>query len=220
MPRGKGVAAREDPGGIPSLAAILRHRSAWCSALGLFCTNYFWYFLLTWLPFYLVRERHFSMRQMASLGSLAYLVTAAATTVAGWLSDRAIAAGSAPSRVRKTCTGFGLGFATVILGVTAIPNQTASLILLLLACASYGVFASSHWAITQTLAGPLAAGKWTGLQNFVANLAGVAAPAITGFVVDSTGQFFWAFAVSAAVALAGAMIYTFGLGKIAPVEWN
>ncbi len=219
MPRGHGAAAKSavEAPGIPD---ILRHRDAWATFGGHFCGNYFWYFLLTWLPFYLVRERHFSMREMASLGSLAYLVTAAATTAAGWLSDRAIAAGTAPSRVRKACTGFGLGFATIILGVTAIPNQTASLILLLLACGSYGVFASSHWAITQTLAGPLAAGKWTGLQNFVANLAGVAAPAITGFVVDSTGQFFWAFAVSAGVALAGAMIYTFGLGKIAPVDWT
>jgi ACS family D-galactonate transporter-like MFS transporter len=219
MPRGHGAAAKctIDAPGIPD---ILHHRAAWATFGGHFCGNYFWYFLLTWLPFYLVRERHFSMQEMASLGSLAYLVTAAATTAAGWLSDRAIAAGTAPNRVRKTCTGFGLGFATIVLGVTAIPNQTASLILLLLACASYGVFASSHWAITQTLAGPLAAGKWTGLQNFVANLAGVAAPAITGFVVDSTGQFFWAFAVSAGVALAGAMIYTFGLGKIAPVDWT
>jgi MFS family permease len=219
MPHGHGAAAKQT-GKAPGIPDILRHRAAWATFGGHFCGNYFWYFLLTWLPFYLVRERHFSMREMASLGSLAYLVTAAATTAAGWLSDRAIAAGSAPSRVRKTCTGFGLGFATIILGVTAIPNQTASLILLLVACGSYGVFASSHWAITQTLAGPRAAGKWTGLQNFVANLAGVAAPAITGFVVDSTGQFFWAFAVSAGVALAGAMIYTFGLGKVAPVDWN
>jgi MFS family permease len=219
MPRGHGAAAKR-AGEAPGIPIILRHRAAWATFGGHFCGNYFWYFLLTWLPFYLVRERHFSMPEMASLGSLAYLVTAAATTAAGWLSDRAIATGAAPSRVRKTCTGFGLGFATIILGVTAIPNQAASLILLFLACASYGVFASSHWAITQTLAGPLAAGKWTGLQNFVANLAGVAAPAITGFVVDSTGQFFWAFAVSAGVALAGAMIYTFGLGKIAPVDWS
>jgi len=36
-------------------------------SLGSFCSNYFWYFLLTWLPFYLVRERHFSMNLMATV---------------------------------------------------------------------------------------------------------------------------------------------------------
>jgi len=32
---------------------------------GHFAGNYFWYFLLTWLPFYLVHERGFSMDDMA-----------------------------------------------------------------------------------------------------------------------------------------------------------
>jgi MFS family permease len=94
------------------------------------------------------------------------------------------------------------------------------MVLLMLACVAYGVFASSHWAITQTLAGPLAAGKWSGLQNFVANLSGVIAPAITGVVVDRTGQFLWAFAVSAIVVLIGAAAYLFGLPRIEPVTWN
>jgi ACS family D-galactonate transporter-like MFS transporter len=216
VPAAAGGASAAGPGFID----ILRRRDAWATFLGHFCANYFFYFLLTWLPFYLVRERHFSMQAMATLGSLAYLVTATATTAAGWLSDRAIAAGAAPTRVRRGCTSFGLGFATIIIGVTVLPNVTASMVLLLLACASYGVFASSHWAMTQTLAGPLAAGRWTGLQNCVANLAGVAAPAITGFVVGSTGRFFGAFAVSAVVALAGALIYAFWLGPVEPVQWQ
>lgn len=219
MPREERVTAAA-AANRPGIGDILCRRAAWATFGGHFCGNYFWYFLLTWLPFYLVRERHLSMQSMATLGSLAYLVTAVSTTAAGWLSDRAIASGASASRVRKTCTGFGLGFATMILGVTVIPDPTASTVLLLLGCVSYGVFASSHWAITQTLAGPLAAGKWTALQNFFANLAGVAAPTITGFVVGSTGHFFGAFAVSASVALAGSMIYTFGLGTVAPLDWS
>lgn len=210
----------EKSGGGPGIPEILRHRAAWACFAGHFCGNYFWYFLLTWLPFYLVRERNFSMLPMAFVGFVAYLVTAATTTTAGWLSDRAIASGSSPTRVRKACVCFGLGFASVIIGVTILPNATASMVLLFFACMSYGVFSSSHWAITQTLAGPLAAGQWSGLQNFVANLSGVAAPSITGFVVGSTGHFFGAFAVAAGVALAGSMIYLFGLGAVVPVQWQ
>jgi hypothetical protein len=58
------------------------------------------------------------------------------------------------------------------------------------------------------------------LQNFVGNWAGVTAPAITGFVVDKTGVFFWAFAVAAGVALAGSMVYLFLLGPVEPVAWR
>jgi MFS family permease len=218
MPRGPGI-AEGHPSGIPSIPDILRRRSAWATFLGLFCSNYFWYFLLTWLPFYLVRERHFSMNLMATVGSAAYFVTASATTMAGWLSDRFIAAGATPTRVRKTCTGAGLGGATIILGAAWVSNPVASMVFLMLGCMSYGVFASSHWAITQTIAGPRAAGRWSGLQNFVGNLAGVTAPAITGFVVDKTGVFFWAFAVAGGVALAGSMVYLFLLGPVEPMVW-
>lgn len=215
-----GMAASSDSALVPATREIIGQPAAWASFTGHFCGNYFWYFLLTWLPFYLVRERHFTLQQMASVGSLAYIVTATASVVAGWLSDRAIARGATQTRVRRLCTGGGLACATVVVAVVIIPDRTTSMVLLMLACVSYGTFASSHWAITQTLAGPLAAGKWSGVQNFVANLSGVVAPALTGIVVDRTGQFFWAFAVSAIVVLVGAAAYIFGLRKVEPVVWS
>jgi MFS transporter, ACS family, D-galactonate transporter len=218
MPRTQSPAAGGSPQ-APGILEILRQGPAWATFAGHFCSNYFLYFLLTWLPFYLVRERAFSMSTMAMLAALAYFVSAAAATIAGWLSDRLIAAGATPTRVRKTCTAGGLASATAIIAVTVVSGPTASMVLLMFACASYGVYSSSHWAITQTLAGPLAAGKWSGLQNFIANLAGVVAPALTGFVVEKTGQFFWAFAVSAAVVLIGAAVYLFGVGRVEPLEW-
>jgi ACS family D-galactonate transporter-like MFS transporter len=199
---------------------ILTQRKAWATFMGHFCGNYFWYFLLTWLPFYLVRERGFSMKTMAVVGAVAYLVTGITTTITGWLSDRAIAKGSTPTRVRKICTVTGLTFATVVVLVVVIPGPVVSMAFLFLSCLFYGIFTSSHWAITQTVAGPEAVGKWSGLQNCFANLSGVAAPAITGFVVDQTGQFFWAFVVSAAVVLFGASVYAFILGPVEPVKWS
>jgi MFS transporter, ACS family, D-galactonate transporter len=220
MPRGQKRAERGSAEEAPPMLEILGHREAWAAFAGHFAGNYFWYFILTWLPFYMVHERHYSMTAMATMGSLAYAVIAVTTTITGWASDRAIARGATPTRVRRFCASVGLGFATIIVAVTGVSNQTASLVLLLVSCIFYGIFASSHWAIAQTLAGPRAAGKWSGLQNFTANLAGIVAPALTGFVVDSTGQFFWAFAAAAAVALMGAAAYIFGLPRVEQVEWR
>jgi hypothetical protein len=76
------------------------------------------------------------------------------------------------------------------------------------------------WAITQTLAGPQAAGRWTGLQNFFGNLAGVIAPALTGFVVNQTGEFFWPFLITAGVAGLGTLVWVFLVGPITPVVWG
>jgi len=204
----------------PTIREILRHRAIWATFTGHFCGNYFYYFLLTWLPYYLVSERHFSMQTMGAIGAMAPLFASATTMGAAWLSRRALARGVSTTRVRKTCTVFGLGFATVIVAVPALSGAWLPIGILLFASASYGVFSSSHWAITQTIAGPLAVGRWSGMQNFVANLAGVAAPMITGAIIDRTGRFFWAFAVAGGVTLVGSAAYWFGLGRVEPAEWE
>ena len=203
----------------PRVGQILAQRSAWGTFAGHFCANYFWFFLLTWLPMYLVRERQLSLERMAYVGSLAYFAIAAATVAAGWTADRWIMRGASATKARKTMTVTGLLFSTIILPVAVVQDHTIALTLLMIACMAFGVFASSHWAITQTLAGPLAAGRWTSLQNGVGNLAGIAAPWLTGVVVEKTGTFYLAFVVAAAIALVGACMYAFVIGRVEPVRF-
>ena len=83
-----------------------------------------------------------------------------------------------------------------------------------------GLFSANLFAITQTLAGPRAAGKWTGLQNGFGNFAGVAAPWFTGWVVQVTGEFYLAFVVAAVIVLAGAFFFVIGIGPIKQVEFR
>ena len=47
---------------------LLRHRSVWGTFFGLYSLNSAWYFLITWFPYYLIRERHFSTERMAVFG--------------------------------------------------------------------------------------------------------------------------------------------------------
>ena len=39
-------------------------------------------------------------------------------------------------------------------------------------------------------------------------------------VVQQTGQFYLAFLVAAAIALAGAGMFVLGIGKIEPIRWS
>lgn len=219
MPRGetpeKGAAIVSIPTG-----AILRQRSAWGTFAGLFSTNYLSYFLLTWMPFFLVRERHLSMKQMAQIAGACYLSAAIIAPICGRLSDRLIANGASPTLVRKGFTGAGMACAALALIGCASGSGTFPVAMLVVATASYGITCSNVWAITQTLAGPATAGRWTGLQNFMGNFAGILAPAVTGIVVDRTAHFFWAFAITACVSLLGSMAYVFAIGPVRPAVWN
>jgi len=75
------------------------------------------------------------------------------------------------------------------------------------------------YAITQTLAGPAAAARWVGVQNGLANIAGIVAPLITGFVVDRTGSFIGAFVTAAVVAFVGAAGWGLIIRRVEPVDW-
>lgn len=221
MPRGPGMPV-SPTAHAPSIPQILEQRSAWGTFVGLFAYNYLSYFLLTWLPFYLVRERHFSMDDMGKIGGAAYLTLATSALICGWISDFWISRGGSITRVRKTFTAVGLAAASLfcIAVVVFSFDSRLALFFLFATCASAGLCTSNLWAITQTLAGPLAAGKWTGLQNFVGNFAGIVSPALTGFVVDRTGHFFWAFAAASVVLLVGAISWAFVVGPVEPVEWR
>jgi ACS family D-galactonate transporter-like MFS transporter len=218
MPKGRDASFPR--ANAPSLSEFLRLRSAWGTSIGLFCSNYVNYFLITWLPFYLVREQHFSPENMAKIGGIAYLVAAIFATLTGWFSDRRIAKGSTPTVVRKSVIGGGLALAGVFVGLASVGGPSYSIGALILGVGFFGIANSSIWAVTQTLAGPQAAGRWTGFQNFIGNLAGVVAPALTGFVLDRTGQFYWAFVILTGVALTGATCFVFVVGPVEQVIWH
>jgi sugar phosphate permease len=65
--------------------------------------------------------------------------------------------------------------------------------------------------VPQTLAGPRLAGRWVGMQNCVANFAGIIAPVLTGFLVQRTGHFSAALMVAAAFAALGVVGWVFGV---------
>jgi len=205
----------------PGFLRILEKREAWGTLIGLFGANYAWYFMLTWLPSYLLLERHYSTRAMALLGWLPFCATAAGAAFGGFLSDRLIHAGASVTIVRKTFAISGLAGCAVFLMPAAIAvNQIAAMTLLIIAAFIYGLFSSNLWAITQTLAGRVAAGKWTGLQNCVGNLAGIAAPIVTGFIVEKTGTFYFAFVWVCVNLIVSALSYLLLVPKVEEVSWE
>jgi MFS family permease len=204
----------------PSLLEFLSLRSAWACCLQLFCANYVNYFLLTWLPYYLERELLFSKGTVAKIGGLGYLFAAAGATSAGWLSDHMIARGGSPTVVRKAAAGATLGVAGILFGLAAFTGRIPSIALIYGAMVCFGASSSNIFAISQRLAGPLAAGRWVGFQNAFGNLAGIVVPVVTGFLVGRTGHFFWAFLVITVVALFGAACMYFMMGPVEPVSWG
>jgi MFS family permease len=220
-PAGRRPAFVRESGQPIRMLHILRRREAWGTYLGMFCLGYVWYFLISWLPSYLVTGRGLSMQSMAVLGSLPFWAMAATSVLGGWFSDRLIRRGASVTRVRKTFVTGGLLLCCVtLLPAAAVRSPDLSVLLLVVSCSALGLFTSNVWAITQTLAGPHAAGSWTGIQNAIGNIGGVISPVLTGVVVGRTGSYYLAFAVASGMLLVGAASYLILVDEIGPLQWT
>jgi MFS family permease len=207
-------------GDVATLGMILRTRSLWGSGLGHFSSNYTFYFMLSWLPYYLVKERGFSNLEMSQLASSAYLVNAVFAMGGGWAIDRFIArGGSVNFGYKLVMGGTHLGSIACMLCMTAGPRPVA-LASLFLYEALCGLQSPGVFAIAQILAGPAATGRWVGIQNTIGNLAGIVAPALTGFVIDWTGHFTLAFVFAALVGVVGFAGWVFMIPSIRELNWE
>jgi MFS family permease len=198
---------------------LLRERALWGTSLGHFCSNYAYYFMLTWLPVVLVRDRGFTLAEMAVIGAAVYALQGLSAPLTGWLCDRAIARGAAPERVLKGTMNAALLAVAIAMAGCAYAGREATVALILVAGVFFGVQSAPLGTITQTLGGPRAAGQWMGVQNLCANMAGVIAPVLTGAVVDLSGNFVTAFAIAAGVTLLGTLAYGVVIQRVEPVAW-
>ena len=203
-----------------SFLAILKRPEVWGASLGHFAVNFGFYFVVSWMPLYLVQQQGYSLKEMASIGGALYLVYAASSFASGWISDRWIERGASPNLARKTFfMGTHVVAAAGLLACAVVPPLVAIGCLFVVA-AALGAVGPHIFATAQTLAGPGAVGKWVGVQNCLANFAGIVGPIVTGVIVDRTGGFEGAFALASAVTLLGVVGWGLMIKKIAPVQWT
>ncbi len=164
----------------------------WFTALG---TQYSLYLVLTWLPFYLQEARGLTGSAAGVASSLMPLLAAPSGIAAGWLSDRfgtrrKILVTLVPcSLVALALIGFSKTYAMLYIGL-ALYGITGKLTIDPLIVAA-----------VQDISGDQGRASALGVLNFASTVSMVAAPAVTGYLVDVTGSFSSAFWV--AILLAG-----------------
>lgn len=179
----------QEPVASSSWKALLSTPVMWGTILGTFCYNYFVYFCMTWMPTYF-KERHgLSLTESGWFTFMSFGGMATIAILGGWAADRLITRGHNPVTVRKgfTMVGFVLAF-SVLLGAYA-ESASVSLFFAVFSLIGLGLATANYWALTQTLMPSGAIGRVAGIQNAAASSAGIAAPWITGLLIEKTGSF-------------------------------
>jgi MFS family permease len=204
---------------VPSFATILRQRALWGASIGNFGINYSFFFVLAWLPTYLVKERGFSMNEMAGTAAPAYALSAVGSVLAGILIDRWIRDGRSANTIHKGL--MTLGYATGIvamIGIALLPRG-GSIASLYFYEFFTGISSPPIYAVSQTFAGPGGTARWVGVQNLCGNLAGIVASALTGVLVESMHSYVAAFAVAALANVIGFCGWVLVMPTVAPIRW-
>ncbi|MEO6256225.1 MAG: MFS transporter [Sphingomicrobium sp.] len=212
-----GAARRHQPA---AYSEILRQRSLWGACAAQFCYSYPFYLVLTWLPLYLVNSQHLSLGSMAGVTAALYALQAIAAVLSGWASDLLIARGHSSTWVRKGFVSAGMTGTGLLFAAAGLTSGVTSTVLLIASGFTVGISGTMVFTIGQTLAGPRAGGRWMGFQNMLGNFSGIAAPIITGLVVDWSGSFAGAFFVASALSAIGVLCWIVVVRDIRPVAWS
>jgi sugar phosphate permease len=101
-----------------------------------------------------------------------------------------------------------------------VTGVLAAAAILLLTGVMDGLNSPANPSVTQTFAGPRATGRWMGLQNAVGNVAGMTAPVVTGYLVQSSGNYTVALLVSGSVALFGLVAWLAIVPEVQSIDWG
>jgi ACS family D-galactonate transporter-like MFS transporter len=178
-----------EEGASVSWGALFGSPLMWGTCVATFCYMYFVYFCMTWMPTYFKDRFGLSLTASGWFTFMSFGGMATVAILAGWAADRLIARGRNAVTIRKgfTIVGFVLAFSEVF---GAFSHSTAAtLFLAVFSLSGLGMATANYWALTQTLTPASASARVAGIQNTAANMAGIAAPWITGILVQRTGSF-------------------------------
>jgi len=204
----------------PSFSEIMAKPAFWGTTLGHGLWLYAFYFVISWLPTYLVKAQGLSVRQMAVTGGEIYLLYAVSSLLTGWATDRLIKAGVSATWSRKTFLVISPLVICAAMAGAALGDAKVAIASLFVAGAAFGLETPNIYATAQGLAGPRASGKWVGLMNGIANTTGIAAPLATGFIVDATGSFYAAFAAAGVTSILTSIVVFFLIWRIEETKWS
>jgi MFS family permease len=204
----------------PTWGMILRQPALWGTALGLFSSNYVYYFMLNWLPSYLQTERGMSIVEMTQYTTWAYVGCAVSALAMGWAIDRYIARGGSANAGYKWVMAIAHVGSVICMLCMASGSLGLALTGMFVFLALSGASSPGVYAMCQILAGPRASGRWVGIQNSLGNLPGIIAPWLTGVIVQSTGHFTYAFVVAAGVSLLGLIGWIVMVPKLVELNWR
>jgi ACS family hexuronate transporter-like MFS transporter len=190
----------------PSMWKAILQPAILATAVSLFCYNYILFFFLTWFPVYLVDAQDVSLRNMSIVTAIPWIVGAAGYLGGGFLIDYIFKRTGKQFFSRKVVLVTCLITSAVCVGLTSTASTaTSAVVLMTIAVGFLMLAAPAYWTLIQDAAPKQYVGSAGGLMHGLANISGIVAPTVTGFIVAAS-NYGGAFILAGAFGVLGAVI--------------
>lgn len=157
-------------------------------AFAFFAANYTQYFLLSWLPSYLVSARGLDIKTMSVVTMIPWIAGLIGVFLGGLIMDWLVRRTSHAIQARRlmlcvTLVLIAVGFAGAMMVTTTV--QAVALMAFVLFIE--GMIPTACWALLQDLVPGNRVGSVGGFVHLLSNTAGIIGPALTGFIIQYGG---------------------------------
>jgi ACS family D-galactonate transporter-like MFS transporter len=192
-----------------SFGSLFQNRVMWGIIIGSFCYNYFNYFCLTWLPAYFAEARHLSLNKTGWFTGFSFWGFAIVATAAGFFADHMIHRGGDAIRIRKVFIVAGFVIASTEMIGAASSSESLALFFAIFSLSGLGLATGNYWALTPAIMPGAPPARLAAVQNMAANLPGIVAPILTGWLKQATGGYRAAMMTNLGFLLLGIASYVF-----------
>ena len=199
------------------LSRLIRTRALWSTSFGHFAVNYGFYFLLAWLPLYLVQQRGMSILNAGLVASVPAICGFVGGVLGGVMSDFILRKGWSLTLARKTPIVLGMLLSTSMVICNYVDAQWLVVVIMALAFFGKGIGALG-WAVISDTCPKEIAGLSGGLFNMFGNISSITTPIIIGYIIQNTGSFNGALVFVGANALVAVFSYLVIVGEIKRVN--
>ncbi|WP_321937467.1 MFS transporter [Paraburkholderia sp. J8-2] len=201
------VAELEDTNTAGGLRTLLRSRTLWGLAITQGCNVYTQYLFLTWLPSYLQTTRHLSLTHTGALAAVPYAAAVLLCVAVGRLSDRLLKKSGVGSGRRRNSVALAMLTGSVILAVPFTTNLAILMVVFSIALAGIASTTSLNFALlNDVLPSAKHVAKAMAFVVVGGNIFGMIAPIATGYVIQATGSYDWAFGIAGLLLIVGAAV--------------
>ena len=187
--------------------------------LARFLTDPVWWFLLYWLPKFLHTNHGITLTDIGLPLITIYLLADAGSIAGGWLSSKFIKIGFPIDKARKT--------AMLICAASVVPiifaSQTSSLWLsvglISLATASHCGWMANMYTIISDMFPKKAVASVVGVSTFAAVVGSMFVATAVGFILETTGSYFFIFLVAGFMYLIAWVIIKTGIPQIRTLKF-